>query len=77
MKNNVVKFYPKNAAENPDLVLEQAIGQYQDVLIIGWGKDGSLESRSSLGMSHDNVLWLIEKFKHKLLNGDYADFGDK
>ena len=72
MKSNVVKSSPKNAAENPDIVLERAIGKYQDVLIIGWDKDGFLDARSSLGMSHDNVLWLIEKFKHKLLNGDYA-----
>ena len=69
--SNVVKFYPKNAAENPDAVLEQAIGQYQDVLIIGWDKDGLMDARSSLGLSRDNVLWLIEEFKLKLLNGDY------
>lgn len=71
--SNVVKFYPKNAAETPDLVLEQAIGQYQDVLIIGWDKDGLLNTRSSLGMTNENVIWLIEKFKLKLLNGDYAE----
>ena len=73
MSGNVVKFYPKNAAEKPDLVLEQAIGQYQDAIIIGWDKDGLLDARSSLGLSHDNVLWLIEKFKLKLLNGDYSE----
>lgn len=31
----VVKFYPPNAAEQADNVLEQAMGVYSDVLIIG------------------------------------------
>lgn len=72
MNSNVIKFYPKNADEKPDLVLERAVGQYQDVLILGWDKDGLLDARSSLGMSSENVIWLMEKFKLKLLNGDYA-----
>ena len=40
--NNVIKFYPKNAAENPDNVLEQAVGAYDEVLIIGWDKNDEL-----------------------------------
>ena len=69
----VVKFYPQNAAENPDNVLEQAIGSYGDVLILGWDKDGNLDARASLGLkSGSEVLWLLEKFKTNLLNGVYA-----
>jgi hypothetical protein len=71
--SNVVKFYPNNSAENPDNVLEQAIGEYSDVLILGWDKDDIMDCRASLGLSHEQVLWIIAKFKHKLLNGDYAD----
>lgn len=60
-------------AEDPDTVLEAAKGQYQDVLIIGYNQDGDIDARSSLGLSHDNVNWIIDSFKAKLLNGDYCD----
>jgi hypothetical protein len=73
MMDNTVKFYPKNAAENPDNVLEQAIGVYDDMIIIGWDKDGNLDCRSSLNLTHEQVLWLITKFQHKLMNGDFSD----
>ena len=68
----VHKFYPRNAAESADNVLEQAIGQYDQVLIIGWDKDGNLDARATLGLKDGgDVLWLIELFRHKLMAGDY------
>lgn len=70
---DVVKFYPKDAATDPDNVLEQAIGNFSDVLIIGWDKDGTLDARATLGLNDGgDVLWLIEAFKHKLMSGDYS-----
>ena len=70
---DVVKFYPQNAAENPDNVLEQAIGDYSEVLILGWDKDGNLDARATLGLKDGgDVLWLIEAFKHKLMSGDFT-----
>lgn len=73
MTADVVKFYPSDAAKNPDAVLEQAVGFYSDVLVIGWGKSGVLDVRGSLGLKDGaDVLWLLEVFKHKLLSGDYS-----
>jgi len=69
---NIVKFYPNDTAENPDNVLEQAIGEYDSVLILGWDKDEDMYCRSSTNLSHEQVLWLVTMFKHKLMNGDYA-----
>lgn len=70
---DVVKFYPKDAATDPDNVLEQAIGDYSEVLILGWDKDGNLDARATLGLTDGgDVLWLMEKFKNNLLNGVYA-----
>ena len=69
----VIKFYPKGSAEKPDLVLEQAIGEYNDVLVLGWDKDDNMDCRSTSGMTHEQVLWIITKFQHKLMNGDYAE----
>ena len=71
--SKIVKFYKKNAAENPDAVLEQAIGQYDSVIIIGWNKDGVLDPRASLNLSQSEIHWLISVFQSKLLNGDYSD----
>lgn len=72
--SEVVKFYPKDAAKNPDLVLEQAIGSYRHVLIIGWDNNNELDVRSSSVFADGGeVLWIIETFKHKLLRGDYKD----
>lgn len=70
--SNVEKFYPPNAAEDPDNVLEQAMGSYSEVLIIGWDKDGNLDARASLGLKDgSDVNWLIDGFKHSLLSGDF------
>lgn len=70
---SVVKFFPKDAAKDPDAVLEQSIGQYDDVVVIGWNKEGLLDPRASLGLNSANILWLIEAFKAKLLAGDYEE----
>jgi hypothetical protein len=70
--NNIIKFYPKNAAENPNAVLEQAIDQYQDVLIIGYDKDGELQARSTNRFADGGeLLWIIENLKKNLLDGVY------
>ncbi len=72
MSAKVVKFYPANAAEDPDNVLEQAIGLFNSVLIIGWDKDGNLDASASANLTDGGeMLWLIETFKRNLLSGDY------
>lgn len=69
---DVVKFYPKDAAKNADNVLEQAIGVYDEVILIGWNKEGNLDARATLGLKDGgDCLWLVEKFKHNLLSGVY------
>ena len=69
---DVVKFYPLGAAKDPDNVLEQAIGQYKSVLIIGWDNDDKFDARATLDLKDGgDLLWLMELFKFKLLNGDF------
>lgn len=69
---DVVKFYPKDAAKDADNVLEQALGVYDEVLILGWRKDGNMDARATLGLKDGgDCLWLVEKFKHNLLSGVY------
>ena len=72
-ETKVVKFYPADAAKDADNVLEQAVGNYSEVLIVGWDKDGNFDARATLGLKDGaNVLWLTEVFKFKLLNGDFS-----
>lgn len=76
MSAEVVKFYPANAADDPNNVLEQAVGVYDAVLLIGWDKDGRMECRASTNMNDGgDVLWLLEQFKLNLLQGVYSGDG--
>ena len=71
--SNVVKFYPKGAAENPDAVLEQAAGVYDQVFVIGYGKNGDLEVRASLNFKMRDIFFAIEGFRFMVFNGEYSD----
>lgn len=72
--SNVEKFYAAGAAKVADNVLEQALGCFSEVLIVGWDKDGDFDARATLGLKDGgDVLWLIETLKHKLLNGDFME----
>lgn len=65
--NNVVKLYCNNAADDPDNVLEQAIGKYSEVLIIGWNHDDVLDVRRTNDLSDADMLLLMEIFKRLLI----------
>jgi len=70
MKNNVSRLPNSN---DPDSVLEQAIGDYQDVLIIGYNKNGELDVRANNYYEDGkHILWVLETVKHNLLNGEYS-----
>lgn len=51
---------------NPDLILEEAKGELDSVLILGWDKDGEQYIGSSIADGGD-MLWLMENAKLKLL----------
>lgn len=77
MSNTVVKMYPKNAADNPDNVLEMALGNYVDVLVLGYDENGDLIAQCSSGLvDGGELLWLLEQFKRSLLAGEF-DAGDE
>lgn len=70
---DIVKFYSSNAAEKIDNVLEQAIGQYERAIIIGYDKDGYFDVRASLNFKQKEIVYAIDLFKHRLFNGDYNE----
>lgn len=71
--SEVIKFYSKGAAKNPDAVLERAVGVYDQVFVIGYDKDGQFDARASLGFKTRDIFFVIDAFKFKVLNGDYGD----
>lgn len=68
---NISKFYPRDAAKNPDMVLEQAIGEYEHVLILGIRHDGAVEARLDLGFEDQDMMYVMEQFKHDFLSGRF------
>jgi hypothetical protein len=50
----------------PDRVLEAAIGKLESVVVIGFGKDGE-EYFASNQTDGGDVLWKLERAKHKLM----------
>lgn len=64
---NIIK-----TAHNPDHVLEQAKGNYAQVLIVGFNHDGEHDTRASLNVDGKMALWLVEAFKARLMSGEYA-----
>jgi len=71
MTDNVTKLYTNGAAKNPDSVLKLAIGEYEDVFIIGHDKEGLIDIRASTNASQKEILWMLERFKHNMINGYY------
>ena len=53
-------------------MLEKALGQYQSVVVIGYNDEGELQAAASMNLRSHEILWLIESFKLRLLNGDYG-----
>ena len=71
--DNVVKLRARDAARDPDNVLEDAMGVYTGVFIMGWNKDGEFEVRATSNLKGKDMLWLLEVFKKGLIDGDYDD----
>lgn len=69
----IIEFQHPDRGVPPNQVLEQAVDKYENLVIIGNDFEGVLDVRASSNMTHSDVLWLIEMFKQKLLNGDYND----
>ena len=53
----------------PDRLLEQAKGQVDSVVILGWDKDGELYFASSMA-DGGNVMWLMRKAEKALLEAE-------
>jgi len=57
---------------HPDKILEGAIGELVDVLILGYNANGGFEVRSS-GTNKNNLLMMAKRFEFKLMSGDFDE----
>jgi len=69
----ITKLYTKDAANDPDNVLEMASGVYEVVLIIGYDKQGEFDIRASTNCSRESLNWMIDHAKEEIL---YLDDGE-
>lgn len=66
--SNVVEFNGLTRLNlDPDRVLNKAIGELKDVVIVGYTKDGEEYFASSIADGAD-VNWLLDRMKHMLMN---------
>lgn len=40
---------------------------------MGYNEHGNFDARASTNIASNDILWMIETFKIKLLRGDYRD----
>ena len=67
MSDNVIPLGNITRLNMPaDRILNEATGKMNDVVLIGWDKDGELYFGSSIA-DGGTVLWLLEKTKKALL----------
>lgn len=58
----------------PDEILTAAEGEYEDLLLIGWNKNGDMQVYTSNELyNNQNVLWLVMVFINRLINGEFDD----
>ncbi len=73
MKNvTKVEFKTGEVSLDANTVLDKAKDNYTSVLVIGWDKEGYLDTRSTNNLDQKDCLYLAQMFTNKLLNGDYA-----
>jgi len=68
----IVSLVPQVAACDPDVVLRSALGVFDRVLVVGYNKSGEIDAFGSLNFSSEQIVFALERFKHKIMAGDYG-----
>lgn len=72
--DKVIEFPQKKDYSNADVVLQEAVGDYKDVLILGYNHKGEFAARATkMFADGGHILWIMERFKFGLLAGDYSN----
>lgn len=65
--SNVITLFP---SKSPNEVLENAKGNFKDVIVIGFNEEGFLVSIRSMGLSRAEVILALEMYKADMLSGE-------
>jgi hypothetical protein len=66
--SNVINIIP---ALDPDAVLQKCIGNFSEVVVCGYDKDGVFDFRAGGKANMAEVLYMLQTAIHKTMNGDY------
>ena len=69
MADNVFSLMPVQATA--DEVLEDCKGQFDQLLALGWSKDGALVAKATSAMDVKETVYLLETFKHAVIQAGY------
>ena len=64
--------YIGQSAQDPNNILRQSIDDYENVLVLGWDKEGLFNPKASSNLDGKELLWLLEMFKTNLMLGLYS-----
>ena len=71
---SVIKFTPKKQPGTADAVLEAAVGDFSELIVLGYDTDGNIDARVTNGMiDGGEILWVVEEFKRRLMAGEYSE----
>lgn len=67
--SNVIPIIP---CLEPDNVLEAAKGEYSEVLVIGWDRNGEFRAAHGGKATLVEAYYIAQVFCHKVMSGDYS-----
>jgi hypothetical protein len=74
MTDNIIPLQVASDAEQADAILDEAKGQYEDVLILGWNKDGVMQVMSSDAfLTPKERFYILEAAKHDALRTTFEE----
>jgi len=72
MTGVVIPFRPDVSMDTADGVLKNAEGIFKTLLLVGYDEEGRMRVFATQDIEDGaNAVWLVEAFKHNLMNGDY------
>jgi len=68
----LLKVYPDNAQKDPDKVLQCAVGDFSEVIVLGFNKDGHIEGRVSLELNEMDAYYLLQALAADILSNKFS-----
>ncbi len=70
---NIVKLYHRNSLPSADALLTQEVGEFADVMLVGYDHDGRLRYCATKGLKVADLFFLVDNFKHDIITNGITD----